>query len=82
MSKSWAYLQSEGKCYLPALEWATELIRGFETPLGMVLAMVDSLLLLQKDGWPATVAHSGRTQAVGSGDGIESCGYSMIDSSA
>ena len=50
-----AYLQSEGKRYLPALEWATELIQGFESPLGMeLLATVD--WLLQKDGRPATVA--------------------------
>ena len=49
-----AYLSSEAKRYLPALEWATDLIRGFESPLGMeLLATVD--WLLQEDGRPATV---------------------------
>ena len=50
-----AYLKSEAKRYVPALEWATDLIRGFESPLGMeLLATVD--WLLRKDGRPATVA--------------------------
>ena len=39
------YLRSEGKRYLPALDWAAETIRGFESPLGMeLLATVDWLL--------------------------------------
>ena len=50
-----AYLKSEAKRYVPALEWATDLIRGFESPLGMeLLATVD--WLLREDGRPATVA--------------------------
>ena len=50
-----AYLGSEAKRYVPALEWATNLIRGFESPLGMeLLATVD--WLLREDGRPATVA--------------------------
>lgn len=50
-----AYLRSEAKRYVPALEWATNLIRGFESPLGMeLLATVD--WLLREDGRPATVA--------------------------
>ncbi len=50
-----AYLRSEAKRYVPALEWATDLIRGFESPLGMeLLATVD--WLLREDGRPATVA--------------------------
>ncbi len=40
-----AYLRSEGKRYLPALDWASATIRGFESPLGMeLLATVDWLL--------------------------------------
>lgn len=41
-----AYLKSgEGKEYLPALEWASKVIDGFESPLGMeLLATVDWLL--------------------------------------
>ena len=50
-----AYLQSEGKEYKPALEWATQMIRGFESPLGMeLLATVD--WLLHEDGYAATVS--------------------------
>lgn len=49
-----AYLRSEAKQYLAALEWATDLIRGFESPLGMeLLATVD--WLLQEGVRPATV---------------------------
>jgi O-acetyl-ADP-ribose deacetylase (regulator of RNase III) len=40
-----AFLQSEGKAYLPSLEETAELIDGFETPLGMeLLATVDWLV--------------------------------------
>ncbi|BCO26294.1 hypothetical protein MIZ03_1174 [Rhodoferax lithotrophicus] len=40
-----AYLQSEAKAYLPALEATAELIDGFESPFGMeLLATVDWLL--------------------------------------
>lgn len=40
-----AYLKSEGKEYLPSLEETTDLIDGFETPLGMeLLATVDWLI--------------------------------------
>lgn len=40
-----AYLQSEAKHYLPALEEATQLIDGFESPYGMeLLSTVDWLL--------------------------------------
>lgn len=50
-----AYLQSEGREYMPALEWATRTIRGFESPLGMeVLATVD--WLLHQGGCAATVS--------------------------
>jgi O-acetyl-ADP-ribose deacetylase (regulator of RNase III) len=44
-----AYLQSEAKAYLPALELTAELIDGFETPFGMeLLATVDWLLDIDK----------------------------------
>ena len=50
-----AYLQSEGKEYKPALEWATRMIRGFESPLGMeLLATVD--WLLHEGGCAATIS--------------------------
>ena len=50
-----AYLRSEGKNYLSALEWATDMISGFESPLGMeLLATVD--WLIEECGRPATVA--------------------------
>lgn len=40
-----AFLNSEGKAYLPSLEDTAELIDGFETPLGMeLLATVDWLV--------------------------------------
>ena len=40
-----AYLNSEAKLYLPALEFTAELIDGFESPFGMeLLATVDWLL--------------------------------------
>jgi hypothetical protein len=40
-----AYLGSEAKAYLPALEATSDLIDGFETPLGMeLLATVDWLV--------------------------------------
>lgn len=58
-----AYLRSEGKRYLPALDWATKTIRGFESPLGMeLLATVD--WLLQREGRSANVAdiHAGLRQ--------------------
>jgi O-acetyl-ADP-ribose deacetylase (regulator of RNase III) len=41
-----AYLNSEGKDFLPALEKASEIIDGFESPFGMeLLATVDWLLI-------------------------------------
>jgi O-acetyl-ADP-ribose deacetylase (regulator of RNase III) len=44
-----AYLKSEAKIYLPALETTAALIDGFESPLGMeLLTTVD--WLIQKDG--------------------------------
>ena len=50
------YMQSAGKHYLPVLEWATETIKGFESPLGMeALATVD--WLLQRDGRTPTTEH-------------------------
>lgn len=49
-----AYLRSEAKSYLPALDWTTETIRGFESPLGMeLLATVD--WLIRKGGATPTV---------------------------
>ncbi|MCY3839754.1 MAG: macro domain-containing protein [Gammaproteobacteria bacterium] len=49
-----SYMRSLGKSYLPALAWATDTIRGFESPLGMeVLSTVD--WLLQRGGRRATV---------------------------
>ncbi|MGG4579694.1 MULTISPECIES: type II toxin-antitoxin system antitoxin DNA ADP-ribosyl glycohydrolase DarG [Alcaligenes] len=40
-----AYLASEGKIYLPAIEKASEIINGFESPFGMeLLSTVDWLL--------------------------------------
>ena len=49
-----AYMRSKGKRFLPALTWATDTIRGFESPLGMeVLSTVD--WLLQRRGRAATV---------------------------
>lgn len=49
-----AYLGSEGKAFLPALEMTGELIDGFETPFGMeLLATVDWLV---EHGSPPTVA--------------------------
>jgi O-acetyl-ADP-ribose deacetylase (regulator of RNase III) len=49
------YLSSEeGKPFLPALERATKLIEGFETPFGMeLLATVD--WLISQEGVPATL---------------------------
>ena len=63
-----AYMRSPGKRYLPALAWATDTIRGFESPLGMeVLSTVD--WLLQRGGRAATaddvwdgIRHWGRGQ--------------------
>jgi hypothetical protein len=44
-----AYLQSEAKGYLPALEETAALIDGFESPFGMeLLATVDWLLTYQR----------------------------------
>ena len=49
-----AYLNSEAKTYLPALEFTSDLIDGFESPFGMeLLATVD--WLLHKDGVEPTV---------------------------
>ncbi|HDS1698732.1 MULTISPECIES: type II toxin-antitoxin system antitoxin DNA ADP-ribosyl glycohydrolase DarG [Pseudomonas] len=49
-----AYLNSEAKAYLPALEFTAELIDGFESPFGMeLLATVD--WLLHEDGVEPTV---------------------------
>ena len=49
------YMQSLGKHYLPVLDWATETIRGFESPLGMeALATVD--WLVHRTGRAATTA--------------------------
>ena len=46
-------MRSTGKRFLPALAWATDTIRGFESPLGMeVLSTVD--WLLQRCGRAAT----------------------------
>ena len=40
-----AYLRSEGKRYMPVADWTSDLIHGFESPLGMeLLATVDWLL--------------------------------------
>ena len=50
-----AYLRSQGKKYLSALEWASDMIHGFESPLGMeLLATVDWLVV--EGGHAATVA--------------------------
>lgn len=49
-----AYLNSEAKVYLPALEFTAELIDGFESPFGMeLLATVD--WLLHEEGVEPTV---------------------------
>ena len=49
-----AYLNSEAKAYLPALEFTADLIDGFESPFGMeLLATVDWLLF--EDGVEPTV---------------------------
>ena len=49
-----AYLNTEAKDYLPALEKTSEIIDGFESPFGMeLLSTVD--WLLAKEGCPATV---------------------------
>lgn len=43
-----AYLNSEAKAYLPALEKATEIIDGFESPYGMELLSTVDWLLVQE----------------------------------
>ena len=49
-----AYMRSPGRQYLPALKWATDTIRGFESPFGMeLLSTVD--WLLQRGGRTPTV---------------------------
>ena len=49
-----AYLSSEGKDYLPALEKASEIINGFESPFGLeLLSTVD--WLLTKEGCEPTL---------------------------
>lgn len=49
-----AYLNSEGKDYLPALEKASEIINGFESPFGLeLLSTVD--WLLTKEGCEPTL---------------------------
>lgn len=49
-----AYLNSEGKDYLPALEKASEVINGFESPFGLeLLSTVD--WLLTKEGCEPTL---------------------------
>ncbi len=49
-----AYLNSEGKNYLPALEKASEIINGFESPFGLeLLSTVD--WLLTKEGCEPTL---------------------------
>ncbi|GAB4181371.1 MAG: macro domain-containing protein [Wenzhouxiangellaceae bacterium] len=71
------YLNSDAKAYLPALESATALIDGFESPLGMeLLATVDWLLTREgcqpeleavKQGisqWPADQAAAARKQRI------------------
>ena len=48
-----AYMRSAGKRYLPALEWASATIQGFESPFGMeLLSTVD--WLIQRGGRAAT----------------------------
>lgn len=50
-----AYLNSEGKDYLPALEKATAIISGFESPFGLeLLSTIDWLLV--KEGCEPTLA--------------------------
>ncbi len=47
-----AYLNSEGKDYLPALEKAYEMISGFESPFGMELLSTVDWLLVKGDCEP------------------------------
>lgn len=55
-----AYLQSEAKAYLPALEETTALIDGFESPFGMeLLATVDWLLTKNEVAPNAQAVHEG-----------------------
>lgn len=49
-----AYLKSEAKSYSPALEYAINLIDGFESPFGMELLATTGWLLF-KENAPATV---------------------------
>ena len=47
-----AYLRNEGKTYLPALEQATRLIDGFESPFGMELLATVDWIISQTDCEP------------------------------
>lgn len=49
------YLATEGRDYLPALEATTELISGFESPLGMELLATVDWLVSQDDVKPSLV---------------------------
>lgn len=51
-----AYLQSEGKAFLPALEETAELINGFESPFGMELLATVDWLLTHKNVAPTVTA--------------------------
>jgi len=51
-----AYLRSEGKTWLPALEQVSELIDGFESPFGMELLSTVDWLLTQENCEPTLIA--------------------------
>lgn len=51
-----AYLQSKGRRYRPLADWTTDLIRGFESPLGMELLATVDWLLEEEDAEPTVAA--------------------------
>jgi O-acetyl-ADP-ribose deacetylase (regulator of RNase III) len=51
-----AYLQSEGKAFVPALEETAALINGFESPFGMELLATVDWLLTKENVAPTVVA--------------------------
>jgi O-acetyl-ADP-ribose deacetylase (regulator of RNase III) len=51
-----AYLQSEGKTFVPALEETAELINGFESPFGMELLATVDWLLSKENVAPTVIA--------------------------
>lgn len=51
-----AYIQSECKAFVPALEESTELINGFESPFGMELLATVDWLLTKENVEPTVIA--------------------------